>query len=51
VLDLDGRIRIGAGSGSISDLFGILGKPKRHLTLKQIKKGIIQGAIERAMRR
>ena len=30
---------------------GILGKPKRHLTLKQIDEAIAEAAIERAMRK
>ena len=49
---LDGdRIVLSRKTGGISDLFGILGKPKRHLTLEEIEDGIIQGAVERATRR
>jgi AbrB family looped-hinge helix DNA binding protein len=51
VVDSDGRVVLSRVTRDIRDLFGILGKPKRHLTLEQIEEGIIKAAVERATRR
>lgn len=50
-LEEDGRAYVGPPRRSLQDLFGMLGKPKRHLTLEQIEEGIIAAAVERATRR
>jgi len=46
-----GRAYVDAPRKSVRDLFGALGKPKRHLTLEQIEQGIVAAAIGRATRR
>jgi AbrB family looped-hinge helix DNA binding protein len=50
VVEPDGRVMLLRGTGTIEDLFGILGKPPRRLTLEQIEEGIVDAAVERATR-
>jgi bifunctional DNA-binding transcriptional regulator/antitoxin component of YhaV-PrlF toxin-antitoxin module len=46
-LQEDGRAFVDAPKKSLKDLFGMLGKPKRHLTLEQIEEEIAKAAIRR----
>lgn len=46
----DGRIVMARGGHSIRDMFGILGKPPRSLTLKEIDEVIRQAAVDRFRR-
>jgi antitoxin PrlF len=45
-----GRIAVSRGGSSISDLFGILGKPPRSLTLKEMDEVVQQAAVDRYLR-
>jgi antitoxin PrlF len=50
-LDGDGRRVVATRGGPrLSDLFGVLGKPPRSLTLKEIDETIAQAAVDRYMR-
>jgi AbrB family looped-hinge helix DNA binding protein len=46
----DGRVEIAPVSNRLSDLFGILGKPPRSATLKEMDEAIAQGAVKRFLR-
>lgn len=46
-LEEDGRVYVGPPSKSLQDLFGMLGKPKRHLTIEQMDEGIAEAVAER----
>jgi bifunctional DNA-binding transcriptional regulator/antitoxin component of YhaV-PrlF toxin-antitoxin module len=50
VVETVGRVEVVRGTGTIEDLFGILGKPPRRLTLEQIEEGIVEAAVERGTR-
>jgi AbrB family looped-hinge helix DNA binding protein len=44
------RIAVARGGSRLSDLFGILGKPRRHATLEQMDEAVRQGAVQRYLR-
>lgn len=46
----DGRIVVTGGGRSIRDMFGMLGKPPRSLTLEEIDEVIRQAAVDRFRR-
>jgi len=50
VFEPDGRVAVVRGTGTIDDLFGILGKPKRHFTIEQIEVDIREAAVQRYLR-
>ena len=50
VLKGDGRVEIAPKSHSITDLFGILGKPPRSATIEEMDEAIGRGAVERYLR-
>ncbi len=45
-----GTVGVSRGGQSIADLFGILGKPRRSLTLEQMDEVIQQAAVDRYLR-
>ena len=49
-LEPDGRILVAPAMLSVRRLFGILGKPPRRATLKDMDDGIRRGAVERYLR-
>lgn len=46
----DGSVTLSAARKSIADLFGILGKPPRSLTIDEMEEAIGQAAVERYLR-
>jgi AbrB family looped-hinge helix DNA binding protein len=50
VFEPEGGVTVHRGTGTIDDLVGILGKPKRHFTLEELDEGIRQAATRRYMR-
>jgi antitoxin PrlF len=46
----DGRVVLSPGGPRLSDLFGILGKPRRSATLAQMDQAIRDGAVARYLR-
>jgi|ERR1043166_4053923 AbrB family looped-hinge helix DNA binding protein len=49
-VEKSGRVVLGAKQSSILDLVGILPKPKRTVTLRQMDEAIKQGAVDRHLR-
>lgn len=49
-LTQDGRVELAAASHSITDLFGILGKPPKSATLAEMDEGIRRSVVERYLR-
>lgn len=49
-IEKSGRVVVSAKQSSILDLVGILPKPKRTVTLKEMDEAIRQGAVERYLR-
>lgn len=49
-LEPDGRVVVSPGMLSVRRLFGILGKPPRRATLKEMDEAIRRGAVERYLR-
>ena len=49
-LEKGDRVVIARGGGRLRDLFGILGKPPRSVTLEQMDEAIKRGAVDRFLR-
>lgn len=50
ILQKDGRVELAPQTHRLSDLFGILGKPPRSVTLEEMDEAIKRGAVERYLR-